>query len=254
MDAVFVLGDKLPLIYDAAIAIHSVSKRKLAREKAIHSYSTALRNMWIKSFELDHVISLRAVKTRITSIMNDYNTKCYKASYNRGKVSKAIPLRSLNKIWRQLPVPVKKNTPKEKVNFLTNNDLLDIGKEMQQLTGNERAYYMDQCSRRIFRLSEEVDEEYEEERAINSTLKDLETSFQEEESFSNPPEFEEIITCNPKGRFTVRANERMAVSCRNLSATNYHFELFFLLFAILQKSRLLDWTKLFSVRWGWRKS
>lgn len=199
MDAVFILGDKLPLIYDAAIAIHSVAKRKSAREKAIHNYSTALRNMWIKAFGQDHVISLKAVKTRVATIMNDYNTKCYKASYNRGKVSKALPLRSLNKMWRQLPVPVKKNTPKQKIKCVTNNDLLDIGKEMQQLTGNEKAYYIDQCSRRIFRLSEEVDEEHEEEKILNSTLEEQEISFQEqEESFSNPPEFVENITPNPK--------------------------------------------------------
>ena len=84
MESTFILGDKLPLRYDVAIAIHSVtpSVSKVGTEKAIYRYATAVRNMWIKAFTQEHVISLTAVKARITSLMKDYNNKCYKTSSN----------------------------------------------------------------------------------------------------------------------------------------------------------------------------
>ena len=129
--------------------------------------------------------------------MKDYDSKCYKASSRSRRGDEAVkPLRLLNKIWRFEAVPVKKNTPMKKRKFQTNNDLFDIGKEMDKLEGDEKAYYYDQCSSRIFRLSEQVDNEYEQEVQMNVMREEEETSFcEEEESFSNPPEFQEIIPC-----------------------------------------------------------
>ena len=44
------------------------------------------------------------------------------------------------------------------------DSLLDIGQNMDQITGREKAFYKDQKSKRECRLSEEIDEEPEEEK------------------------------------------------------------------------------------------
>ena len=147
------IGDKLPIIYDVAMAIHSVSKGKKGREDAIHRYSLSLHEMWVKAFGADHVTSLVSVKKRIVNVMKDYDNKCYKASFKRRSNDSSLkPLRVLNKIWRFQEVPQKKNTEKSKLQKITNNDLFDIGKEMGKLTGDEEAFSEDQRTVRIGRL------------------------------------------------------------------------------------------------------
>ena len=60
------------------------------------------------------------------------------------------PVRLLNKMWRQMPASTNKN--------ITNNDLLDTGKEMHKLDKHEEIFYKDQSSTRKFQISEEIDE------------------------------------------------------------------------------------------------
>ena len=84
--------------------------------------------------------------------MKDYDNKCYKASSTTRRNDY-----TWNNMWRFSEVPVKKNTPKKNIKVQTNNDLFDIGKNMDQLTGNKEKYYNDQCTKCIGRLSEEVD-------------------------------------------------------------------------------------------------
>jgi len=125
-EAGFFIGDKLPLIYDVAMAIHSLcpSGYKSGRLKVINNYGIAVHTMWVKSFGTKHVLALKNVKQKIEAIMKDYDSKCYKA--RRDEAVK--PLRILNKIWRFEAVPAKKNTPMKKRKMQTNNDLFDIGK------------------------------------------------------------------------------------------------------------------------------
>ena len=193
----FYIGDQLPLTYDVAMAITSVcpSPSKKGREIAIHKYGVELHKMWIKAFGLGHVVSLKSVKERIVHLMKDYDTKCYKAcSKSRRDDITAKPLRILNKKWRFEAVPVKKNTPKTKIKVKTNNDLFDIGKDMETIKGAEKAYYDDQKTNRIFRLSEEIDEEFEEEVQMNLSIEEEKASILEfEQSFSDPPEFKESM-------------------------------------------------------------
>ena len=44
---------------------------------------------------------------------------------------------------------------------VTNDSLLDIGKNMEMLKGNEKLFYEDQKSERIGRLSSDIDFQYE---------------------------------------------------------------------------------------------
>ena len=68
------------------------------------------------------------------------------------------------------------------------NDLFDIGKNMDNVVGREKAFYMDQLPQRECRLSEEIDIDFE---------KSQEQMRQDEEecnSFVDPEEFKEVIT------------------------------------------------------------
>ena len=51
-----------------------------------------------------------------------------------------------------------------------NNQLFDIGVNMDSLTGPEKVFYEDQKTTREGRLSQEIDMEYEEERAALRTI------------------------------------------------------------------------------------
>ena len=55
------------------------------------------------------------------------------------------PLRLLTKMWRKILASTNKN--------ITNNDLLDIGKDMHKLDKNEEIFYKDQSSTRKFQIS-----------------------------------------------------------------------------------------------------
>ena len=44
------------------------------------------------------------------------------------------------------------------------DSLLDIGKNMDQITGRKKGFFEDQKSKRECRLSEEIDEEFEKEK------------------------------------------------------------------------------------------
>ena len=219
----FYIGDQLPIRYDVAMAITSVcpSPSRAGREVVIHKYGVALHLMWRKafgkdSFGNDHVVTLKTVKERIESLMKDYDTKCYKASSKgRRDDNAAKPLRVLNRKWRFETVPVKKNTLKKKIKVQTNNDLFDIGKNMETLEGDKEVYYQDQSGSRIFRLSERIDEEYEEHVQTMLTNEAEEASLVEaEQSFSNPSEFNESIPIKDRkvhGKKTVMVDRDVQV-------------------------------------------
>ena len=56
---VFILGDKLPTIYEVTISIYSSTNKKPnsdGMKRSIKAYVTALIDVWIKSFREKHVI------------------------------------------------------------------------------------------------------------------------------------------------------------------------------------------------------
>ena len=112
-------------------------------------------------------------------------------------------------------MPVKKNTPKKKIKVQTNNDLFDIGKNMETLEGDEEVYYRDESGSRIFHLSERIDEEYEEHVQTMLTNEAEEASLVEaEQSFSNPSEFNESIPIKDRkvhGKKTVMVDRDVQV-------------------------------------------
>ena len=79
MDIIFVLGDKLPTYYDAAISIWSVchSKEGKKKSKAVNAYYRALSEVWIKAFGKDHVTSRTTILKRLDGIVKKYYNEVY---------------------------------------------------------------------------------------------------------------------------------------------------------------------------------
>jgi hypothetical protein len=92
-----------------------------------------------------------------------------------------------------------------------------MGKNMDNLEDDERVFYKDQQGSRVFRLSEQVDEEYEEARSkrrgkeqadkLQQEKNNIEIRQQEEEieqsnaDYADPSEFHEVTSpTNPKRR------------------------------------------------------
>jgi hypothetical protein len=82
------------------------------------------------------------------------------AGTTTSKESGRKPIRLLNKTWRHMLVSTKVFSSSRN---MTNNELLDIGKNMDKLDKCEEVFYKDQLSTRKFRISEEIDEEHENE-------------------------------------------------------------------------------------------
>ena len=192
------LGDKLPTVYDAAIQLFKMATRPKSERmhKAILSYRNNLILMWHRSFGKEHTLSIPAVTRKLELIVNSYNNQVY-TKCGRVKPKHANEVlkqkRMLNKTWRLAPISdckMKKGKGNKQ-----NNDLLDIGKDMDKLTGREKMFYQDQLRERECRLSEEIDDEYELDCQHQCEEKVAEERREEAElSFINSPEFEENYT------------------------------------------------------------
>ena len=205
-DFTFVLGDRLPLAYDAALAIHSVARgsKTKVRTTAIHRYALVLRDVWVKSFTETHVLGIKAVKQRLTKIVSDYDNKVYKASSrNRRADQTSSSIRSLNKAWAECTqMGLSSHGP-------SNLSLLDIGKDTHLLTGREKKFYEDQSTTRIGRLSQEVDLEFEEEQETKRIEQEEQANVEaEEESYSNPVEYQEVISSSRRQSVPSRFEEK----------------------------------------------
>ena len=79
----FMLGDKLPTYYDAAIAIFNVTQnsRRNKMKSTIQAYYVALVNIWTKSFSKDHVVTQRAIITKLEKLVANYYTWVYKKAH-----------------------------------------------------------------------------------------------------------------------------------------------------------------------------
>ena len=72
----FMLGDKLPTYYDAAVAIFNVtqSPRRNKMKSTIQAYYVALVNTYTKPFSKDHVMTWRAIITKLEKPVANYHT------------------------------------------------------------------------------------------------------------------------------------------------------------------------------------
>jgi hypothetical protein len=190
---IFVLGDKLPVIYDVGITIFSVvtSPKSEKMKHCIKEYVNALTNVWVKSFGNKHLMARQHIKKRVETIVSHYYNNVYVEHHrtkpkHKGEVHVKKSIRQLNREWRQKTLHI---TNRKVVSI---DSLLDIGQEMDGLTGNETSFYEDQKGARIFRLSEEIDTEYVAEREQEELIRLEEAQRQEgEESYIWDDDIEE---------------------------------------------------------------
>ena len=135
------LGDKPPTVYDAAIALLSMATKPKSEKmhSAILKYRKSLISMWHRSFGKEHTISIPAVTRKLELIVTSYYNQVYtKGSRVKPKHDTEVPIskRMLIKTWRLAPISDSKKSKGEK----TNNDLLDIDKDMDLTSQGERKF------------------------------------------------------------------------------------------------------------------
>ena len=115
---VFILGDKLPTYYDAAIAIYSVATKPKSKKmnSVISAYVKALIDIWKRSFGNDHVMSRSSVTSKLQKLVDHYYNQVYikihrksdkhkKESNSKNIKTSGKSSRQLNKQWRSMTLP-----------------------------------------------------------------------------------------------------------------------------------------------------
>ena len=100
----------------------------------------------------------RAIITKLEKLVSIYYTPVYKKAHTKhgdGRDGEGKSIQQLNKIWR---CEVRDMTG------ATNVSLLDIRKNMEALTGDEKLFYGDQQTERIGQISSDIDLKYEVEQ------------------------------------------------------------------------------------------
>ena len=148
---------KLPRVYEAVNDIynHATKPGSAKMQSTLNNYSAALIAQWTKSFGAKHVLSAATVKQKLKSHITKFHNQVYiPAHRNTGKKKETASnskesLRRLSETWRK-----------------ANNIIFDIGKDMASLdpSSDEAIFYKQQKEPdREGRVTEKVDEEYEEE-------------------------------------------------------------------------------------------
>ena len=119
-------------------------------KSTIIAYYTEQVDIWTRAFDKNHVMTRHAIITKLEKLVSSYYTRVYKKAHTKhgdGRDDEGKSIRQLNKIWR---CEVRDLTGS------TNDSLLDIGKNMEALTGDEKLFYGDQRTERIGRISSDI--------------------------------------------------------------------------------------------------
>ena len=123
------------------------------------SLVSVLIDVWTKAFGAADGITRRSVKIRLDKLVREHYNHVYSVLHRKNTKhdvsGKSKPARQLNK-ERKKKIEMKPG--------VLNGDILDIGKGMEGLKGDELEFYIDQKTTRKGRISEEINIEYEEER------------------------------------------------------------------------------------------
>lgn len=147
----FILGDKLPWVFEAVEAILNIApggspKEKnetSVRKKAVNAYVSAVRKLWEKAFGTEHVMSRKTITRKLRDALQVYFNE---VSSSHLKLSS----RELINRWRRLP----------NVNMLW--DLLKVSSNPDSFETTERSFYLSQRNeQRIGAVTEDIDENYE---------------------------------------------------------------------------------------------
>ena len=223
-EIIFVLGDKLPLIYDVAISLFSVSTKPTSEKmnKGVVAYVNSLHDVWTRAFGEEHVLRRSEIKKHVETIIHNYNTQVYIEQGRTKPKNKYMTfvrksLRQLNREWRNKSVSLRGGRG-TKPQAVTIDGLFDIGVNMVQLTGNELLFYQDQKGARIFWVSEQVDEAYVIERQWEEAQK-REVLEREEREAQYSEENIEILDVSSSNESTGSVNRsgRIRVATEDIS-------------------------------------
>ena len=149
------LGDSLPTIYDVGIDIFSYCTKPNSRKMKgfINAYSQALISQWTKAFGEEHVQASSTVKRYLREVVRVYRRKVYveqsrTKSRHKGRTFVKKSLEELRKEWKQSTILIGK------VHYI--EQLFDIGKNMDSLTGDKASFYTEQLGSRCGRISDLV--------------------------------------------------------------------------------------------------
>lgn len=119
---------------------------------------TALNLQWQKAFGNAHVLTGESVKSKLEKTINSYYTNIYNKAHKKkskhpseNETVSAMSIRKLNHLWTLQTL--SKSGP-------VIRSLLDIRKNIHQLTGHEENFYEDQQTSRECRLMEKIDVEH----------------------------------------------------------------------------------------------
>ena len=130
----FILGDKLPWLHEAVLAIYSYApggspkegKESKIRKQAINAYTNSIMKIWVKAFGLENVAPRITVVKKIRSgLESHFNSVLCKG---RSTLSKRERLRQ----WRESP----------NVNCLL--DILKTTSDPKKFDDNEKLFYFAQ--------------------------------------------------------------------------------------------------------------
>ena len=96
---IFILGDKLPTYYDAAISIYQVSQSPKTHKMqiTISAYFNALIDTWQKSFTAKHVLSSKAsIVKKVESVVSHYYNNIYNPTHRSSQKHKGVPLEKVS--------------------------------------------------------------------------------------------------------------------------------------------------------------
>ena len=116
--------------------------------------------MNISSLGIGHQTSRKLVTNYYNNVFSESHRKQPK---KKGSTFVKKSIRQLNRSWREKSLPLSK---KHEVMI---DSLLDIGKNMDKVTCNEKIFYEDQNGLRKCRISEEIDLEYAEAKELEET-------------------------------------------------------------------------------------
>ena len=168
---IFVLRDKLPKYYDAAIAIFTIAQKPKSDKMKLCFQAntlTGLTDIWTKSFGVEHILIRGCATKRVEKLVTNYYNNIYIERHHKQPKKKGSnfvnkSIRQLNRSRREKSLPLSK---KHEVMI---DSLLVIGKDMDKVTGNEKIFYEDQNGPTKSRISEEIDLEYAEAKELEET-------------------------------------------------------------------------------------
>ena len=115
-----------------------------------------------------NIYSLVGVTKRDEKLVTNYYKNVYSESYRKQPKKKRFAfvkksIRQLNRSWREKSLPLLN---KHEVMI---DGLLDVGKDMEKVTGNGKIFYKDQNGPKECRISEEINLEYAEAKELEET-------------------------------------------------------------------------------------